>query len=197
VKKYTMPILLPLLLLLFASISSVSANPIWITDVGFGDWYPWINFKITPSGIHIASDPLFESTIVNSIAPFELNGSATSLMKGWVTFVCASDNPKNIPTGFDFSITLKNAASGKYDVKAYPTVTLLPNGTLVPSSDLGFVTSYTLGTLKVGGKGEGQLKGFYDLNGPAFYAWTIVVELSGSAMFETHFADPVDFEIAS
>jgi hypothetical protein len=178
-------------LLPFLSIAVVNADPVWGTG-GFGP-HPWVNFKITPSGLHIVSDPLFAAPS-GAITPFD--PSAASLVKGWINYICDSDNPLNEPTGLEFSITGKDLSRGKYDVKAYPTTTVIPGVGEVDSSDLGDVTSYMLGTLKVGGKGEGELKGFVDLDA-GFYAWRIAVEQSGNPILETHFADPVDFDIVS
>ncbi len=168
------------LLIPLVSIASVSANPVWTT---FG-LYPWVNFKVTPSGLHIANDPLFYSSDVASIAPFD--PAAASLMKGWVTFVCGSENSKNPPTGFEYTIEIKDVAKGTYTVKAYP---------LAGSSDFGSVVSYSLGTITVGSKGEGDVSGFYDLAGPAFYDWKITVELNGTPIIESHYADSIDFLI--
>jgi hypothetical protein len=158
--------------------------------------YPWVNFKITGSGLHIASDPLFESSIVNTIPPFDLG--AVDLLKGWVTFTCATDQPtqNNALTGFDFSVTAINIPRGRYQVMAYPTLAFLPGGgPPVPSDDFGG-PPYLLGTLRVGGGGEGELQGFYDL--PAgFYAWRVTIELDGTPILETHWIDAADFEVPS
>jgi hypothetical protein len=145
-----------------------------------------VNFKITGSGLHIASDPLFSADDIGDIPDFIFGVTfgpfpeETSLMKGWVTFVCASDKPggQNLPKGFDFSITVKDVPQGKYDVKAVGA------------------TTYTLGTLNVGGKGEGELKGFYDL-GAGFYVWQIEVYSGSTLMLQTHPSDPADFLVIS
>jgi hypothetical protein len=179
-------------LLPLVSIAAVNAAPIWET---FG-MYPWVNFKITGSGLHIASDPLFDSTIVNTIPPFD--PSATTLLEGWVTFVCATDQPtlNNAPKGFDFSITVIDLPRGRYTVKAYPTTAFPPPpDPPYPSDDLGN-PPYVLGTLKVGGKGEGELQGFYDLPAGS-YAWRITVELDGTPILETHWIDAADFLVIS
>ncbi len=176
-KKLSIIIVLALFLPL-VSVVSVGANPIWTT---FG-MYPWVNFKVTPSGLHIANDPLFYSSDIASIAPFD--PSATSFLKGWITYVCSSEKPQNQPTGLEYSIEVKDIAQGTYTVKAYP---------VSGSSDLGIVASYTLGTIAVGSNGQGKISGFYDLAGPASYEWEITVELNGTPILETHYADPVAF----
>jgi hypothetical protein len=188
-------ILIALTLTLALPLIAIQANPEWDT---FG-MYPWINFKITESGLHIASDPLFESTVVNTITPFD--PSAVDLLKGWVTFPCATDQTtqNNALKGFEFSITAKGLPRGRYQVMAYPTLAFLPDGSggiiVVPSDDFGG-PAYSLGTLRVGGKGEGELEGFYDL-AAGFYAWRITVELNGIPILETHSADAADFEVLS
>jgi hypothetical protein len=53
-----------------------------------------------------------------------------------------------------------------------------------------------LGTLIVGGDGEGELEGFYDLPS-GFYAWRITVESAGTPILETHWIDAADFEVIS
>lgn len=184
-------LLLTLTIALLLPVMAVHSDPVWET---FG-LYPWINFKITGSGLHIASDPLFESSVVNTIPPFDPD--AADLMKGWVTFTCATDKPsqKNAPKGFDFSVTIKDVPLGSYQVMAYPTLAFFPDGTVIPSDDLGR-PPYLLGTLHVGGSGEGELEGFYDM--PAgFFAWRITVESGGVPMYETHWIDPADFEVHS
>jgi len=168
------------LLIPLASIAGAFANPVWTT---FG-LYPWVNFKVTPSGLHIANDPLFYSSDVGSITFGD--PSAASSMKGWVTFVCGSENPKNTPTGFEYTVEIKDVAKGAYTVKAYP---------LAGSSDFGSVVSYTLGTITVGSKGDGSVSGFIDLAGPAFYDWRISVELNGAPVIVSHPADSIDFLI--
>lgn len=181
------------LLVQLLSIASVSAFPVWETH----DMYPWINYKIIGTGLHVASDPLFDSTTVNTIPPFDPGASAH--VKGWVTFNCLSDLPKGDEKlqGFDFFITVKDVPKGTYDVMAYPTIAVMPDGTTVPSDDLGVVTSYLLRTFSVkGNRQRAQLHGFYDLD-PGFYAWKITVELAGTPVAETHFADPVDFVVIS
>ncbi len=189
-RKRTLSIIFLTLLLL--PIAFVAANPNWM-DFGM---YPWVHFKITGSGIHIASDPLFNSTIVGAIAPYDPN--ATDLLKGWVTFTCSTDRPdqKNAPKGFDFSVTAKGIPAGSYDVMAYPTIAFPPPpDSPYPSDDLGS-GPYSLGTLIVGGSGEGELEGFYDL--PAgTYAWRITVESSGTPIIETHWIDAADFGVIS
>ncbi len=164
------------------SVAYVSANPVWTT---FG-MYPWVNFKVTPSGLHIANDPLFYSADIVSIAPFD--PSATSFLKGWITYVCSSEKLQNQPTGLEYSIEVKEIAKGTYMVQAYP---------VSGSSDFGVIASYTLGTLTVGSDGQGKISRFYDLTGPANYEWEIIVELNGTPILETHYADPVGFFVIS
>jgi hypothetical protein len=188
-------LVVPLVLSLL-SVAIVAGNPEWITSIpGVPIEYPWINFKITGSGLHIASDPLFDSTVVNFIPPFD--PGAVDLLKGWVTFTCATDQPsgKNGLKGFDFSVTAKDIPPGSYDVKAYPTLAFLPGVPPVQSDDFG-APPYTLGTLIVGGDGEGELEGFYDLPS-GFYAWRITVESAGTPILETHWIDAADFEVIS
>jgi hypothetical protein len=164
------------------SVVGVSANPVWDT---FGA-YPWVNFKINKSGLHIASDPLFSTDDIASIPDFIFGvtwgpfDEEISLMKGWVTFPCATDKPsgKNMPKGFDYSITVKDMPQGEYTVKA------IGNGTLI------------LGTLNVGGDGEGELEGFYDLDA-GFYVYEIVVYSGEIPVLQTHPSDPVDFGVSS
>ncbi len=183
-------LVIPLVLSLL-SVAIVAANPDWM-DFGM---YPWVHFKITGSGTHIASDPLFDSTIVNTIPPFE--PSAVDLLKGWVTFKCNTDNPtqKNAPKGFDYSVTAKGIPAGSYDVMAYPTMGFPPVGDPIPSDDMGS-GPYSLGTLIVGGDGEGELEGFYDLSA-GDYAWRITVESAGTPIIETHWIDAADFRVIS
>ena len=154
-----------------------------------------MNFKITGSGLHIASDPLFESATIEGIAPFD--PSAADFLKGWVTFTCATDQPsgKNGLKGFDFSVTAKDIPAGSYDVMAYPTIAFPPVGDPYPSDDI-VSGPYSLGTLVVGGDGEGELEGFYDLPAGS-YAWMITVELAGTPILETHFIDAADFLVIS
>ena len=187
------------LTLLLIPIAFVAANPDWIDEPW--ETYPWVQYKITGSGIHIAIDPLFDSSIVGAILPFE--PGVDDLVKGWVTFTCNTDNPtqKNAPKGFDFSVTVKDIPAGSYDVVAHPTVAYIPNDDpppdvlIVPSIDFGF-PPYALGTINVGGDGEGELDGFYDL--PAgFYAWRITVVSSGTPVLETHEFDAADFGVIS
>ena len=184
--------LIAIILVLVLPIVAINAAPIWET---FG-FYPWVNFKVTKSGIHIASDPLFDSTIVDTIPPFD--PGAVDLMKGWVTFKCSTDRPdqKNAPKGFGFSVTAKGIPAGSYDVMAYPTLAFPPPpDSPYPSDDMGS-GPYSLGTLIVGGSGEGELEGFYDL--PAgTYAWRITVESSGTPVIETHWIDAADFGVIS
>lgn len=161
---FVMPLLLP--------IAGVSAEPKW------GPAPPWVSFKVTPSGLHIVKDPM----VVTSALP-------TPVFSGWVIYVCTSDNPKNLPTCFDYSVTAKGLTpKAWYDVKAYP----------VPgSSDYGVVTSYTLGKLHADKNGEGELSGFYDLSGPAPYEWEITVESASVAILQTHPTDPAGFFVIS
>lgn len=170
------------LLIPLVSIASVSANPVWTT---FG-LYPWVNFKVTPSGLHIVNDPLFYSSDIGSIAPFDPN--AASFMKGWINYVCTSEKPQNQPTGLEYTIEVKDVAKVTYTVKAYP---------VLGSDDFGNVVSYTLGTITVGSNGQGTTSGFYDLPGPAIYEWRITVESSGTPIIESHPADSIGFEIIS
>lgn len=166
----------------FISITVVNADPVWDT---FG-MYPWVNFKITGSGLHIASDPLFSVDDIAGIPDFIFGvtpgpfPTEISRVKGWVTFVCASDKPggQNLPTGFEFSINVKGMSRGKYDVKAVGA------------------TTYMLGTLNVSGKGEGELKGFYDLDA-GFYVWQIEVYSGSTLLLQTHPSDPADFAVIS
>jgi hypothetical protein len=166
----------------FLSIAIVNAEPVWDT---FG-MYPWVNFKITGSGLHIASDPLFSASDIGDIDDFIFGvtfgpfDEEIALMKGWVNFVCASDQPSgnNLPTGFDFSITVKGLARGRYNVLARGS------------------TTYALGTLTVGRSGEGELKGFYDL-GAGFYVWQIEVYSGSTLVLQTHPSDPADFFVVA
>jgi hypothetical protein len=202
-KKVVITILVTLLS--FLSLAVVNADPIWITEMDLGgglmDYYPWINYMVTGSGLHIVSDPLFDPDDFGSIIPMET--SAASYLKGWVTFICATekDPPTNIPQGFEYDITVKDVPKGTYDVMAYPTSTFIPGVGIVDSFDLG-ADPYTLGTIKVGGSGEGSLKGFVDLPGddgivPAIYVWMITVEVGGTTIAQTHPADVVDFFVIS
>lgn len=168
-------LLVPLMLLL--PIAIVSAEPNW------GPFEPWVSFKLTPSGLHIVKDPMFDP----SSLPVFMDPTAVPL--GWVIYVCTSDRPQNNPTGFDYSVTAKGLTPGNtYDVKAYPE----PG-----SSDYGVVTSYTLGTLTADGDGEGEVSGFYDLAGPAGYHWEITVESAGIVILQTHPADGAGFFVIS
>ena len=178
-KKVITLALIALIFPLF-SLASVSANPIWNTH-GF---YPWVNYKVTRSGLHIASDPLFASSDISSVTQFDPD-SGTLYMKGWVTFPCATErlDQKNAPKGFEYSITVKDIASGTYTIKAYPTD---------ESSDHSH-GPYTLAIVNVGYSGEFEFKGFYDLTGPNNYEWVITVESDGARIFESHFADPSGF----
>jgi hypothetical protein len=185
--------LIAIILVLVLPIVAINAAPIWET---FG-MYPWVNFKVTKSGIHIASDPLFDSTVVASIPPGD--PGAVDLMKGWVTFKCATDRPdqKNAPKGFGFSVTVKGISAGSYEVMAFPTLAYFapPPAPGIPSDDMGS-GPYSLGTLIVGGDGEGELEGFYDLSA-GFYAWRITVESAGTPILETHWIDAADFGVIS
>jgi hypothetical protein len=185
-------ILFTTILMLVLPIIAINAAPIWET---FG-LYPWVNFKVTNSGLHIASDPLFESAIVNDIPPYD--ASAVDLLMGWVTFPCATDKPgqENAPKGFEFSITAFGIPAGRYDVMAYPTIEFPPPpDDPFPSDDFGS-GPYLLGTLRVRRNGVGELNGFYDM--PAgIYAWRITVESSGGPVLETHWIDPVGFLVIS
>lgn len=64
-------ILIAAILVLVLPIVAIHTGPIWNA---FGQ-YPWAHFKITKSGIHIASDPLSDSTIVDEIPPFPPDAS--------------------------------------------------------------------------------------------------------------------------
>ncbi|HEY4699039.1 MAG TPA: hypothetical protein VIH27_01530 [Nitrososphaerales archaeon] len=183
-KKVITLAVIALILPLF-SLASVSANPIWIT---YG-LYPWVNYKVTGSGLHIASDPIFLSSDIPSplLIPFD-PVSGTSYMKGWVTFPCSTErlDQKNGPKGFEYSITVKDIASGTYTIKAYPTD---------ESSDHSH-GPYTLAIVNVGYSGEFEFNGFYDL-APAGYEWVITVESSGTRIFESHPADPSGFLVVA
>ncbi len=184
-------LVVPLVLALL-SVAIVAGNPEWITSIpGVPIGYPWLNFKILPNGLHVASDPLFESSIVNDIPPFD--PEATDLLMGWVTFTCATNG--HAPTGFDFSVTAKGIPAGTYDVMAHPTVEFLPDEPPIESDDLGS-GPYLLGTIRVRGNGEGELEGFYDMPAGS-YAWRITVELDGTPILETHFIDPAGFGVIS
>lgn len=145
-------------------------------------------------------DPLFDSTAIGGILPFP-DTSAADLVKGWVTFICqdADLTPKlSDLKGFDYSITVKDISQDTYTVKAYPTATFVPElGGVVPSSDLGIVDSYTLGTISiVGNRARGTLKGFIDVDA-GFYAWSITLELGGTPIVQMHPSDVADFLVSS
>ncbi len=160
-------------LALLMPILNASAEPNW------GPFEPWVSFKITPSGLHIVKDPMFDP----SALPEFMDPEAVPL--GWIIYVCTSDKAQNLPKGLDFSVTAKGlTTSVKYDVKAYP---------VEGSSDFGIIASYTLGTLTANNDGEGKLSGFYDLNGPAGYEWQITVESAGEIILQTHPSDPAGF----
>jgi len=187
---------------LILSVPIVNADPVWITTLPPDptDYYPWINYKQIGTGLRVIMDPLFDSTSIGDVLPFP-DTSAADLVKGWVTFICqdADPTPKLADLkGFDYSIMVKDIPTGTYTVKAYPTLTFVPElGGLVPSDDLGIVTSYTLGTIRiVGNRAQGTLTGFVDVDA-GFYAWRITLELDGTPIVETHFSDPVDFLVSS
>ena len=184
------------------SVPIVKADPVWITTLPPDptDYYPWINYKQIGTGLRVIMDPLFDSTSIGGILPFP-DTSAADLVKGWVTFICqdADPTPKLADLkGFDYSITVKDIPTGTYTVKAYPTLTFVPElGGLVPSSDLGIVASYTLGTISiVGNRARGTLKGFEDVNA-GFYAWSITLELDGTPIVQSHSSDVADFLVSS
>jgi len=183
------------------SATIVLADPAWITTVdgpeGPIDAYPWINWKETGTGLHIINDPLFDSAEVDALTPMDT--SAAAYVKGWVTFLCTDVTPEKnkMPSGFEYSITVKDVPQGTYTVKAYPHGAIVPpNFDWVWSDDLG-EGPYTLGTFKVvGNRARGHLKGFYDMP-TGFYAWNIVVEHSElGPIAETHLGDVADFLVA-
>ncbi len=177
------------------SLVSVNAVPVWDT---FG-MYPWVNFHVLGTGVHIASDPLFDSATIGDFPPFD--PSAADYVKGWVTFPCSSDKPlgENLLTGFHFSITVKDVPKGTYEVWAEPTWGTPPPPAppvSYPSDDLG-EGPYLLGTFRItGNRARGGLKGFWDMDA-GDYVWKITVKLDGTPIAETHFADPIDFLVIS
>ncbi|HJX23944.1 MAG TPA: hypothetical protein VJ574_06030 [Candidatus Bathyarchaeia archaeon] len=159
-------VVLASLMLIMMPVVYVSAEPQW------GPVEPWISFKVTPSGLHIVKDPMFDSATL-------------SVYSGWVIYVCTSDKLQNTPKGLDYSVTGKALTPGaEYDVKAYP---------VSGSSDYGIIASYNLGQFTANGNGEGKISGYYDLTGPAVYEWEIRIELSGSAVLQSHPTDPIGF----
>ncbi len=181
-------------ILIFAlPIIVVQAPPVWET---FG-MYPWVNYHVLGTGTHIASDPLFNSTTVNSIPPF--HEDAADHVLGWVTFPCSSDKPlgEKLLTGFLFSVTVKGVPKGDYTIMAYPTTAFPPPPDLpYDSTDFGH-DPYELGTFTVTGNLQrAQFHGVFDLE-PGDYAWRITVELDGTPIAETHWIDAADFTVIS
>jgi hypothetical protein len=102
--------------------------------------------------------------------------SAADYVSGWVTFTCFTNG--QAPKGFDYTVTAKGIDRGRYEVYAH------------------FPTRVLLGTLNVGGKGEGELQGFYDLD-PGMYEVQITVELEGTVILRLHLSDLVHFGVVN
>jgi hypothetical protein len=144
-------------------------------------FYPWVKWLDTGSGLHIAQDPLFldsdldAGNVIYGVGP-AYDPSAASYVKGWVTFTCFTNG--QAPVGFDYTVTAKGIDRGRYEV--YATFNAGP--------------PVFLGILRVGGKGEGELQGFYDLDA-GDYEVHITVELEGNVILRLHIEDLVHFGV--
>jgi hypothetical protein len=144
--------------------SPVLADPPWYNGVPGGyaakeqNAPPWTEEKVK------ATDALVDMT----------GGSAS----GFVSFVCETQE------GFDYSVDVKGLATGQYDVIAIPLEDEpefdFPNfpAVIFLTSDDAAHGPYDLGSINIGGKGEGELEGVVSLP-PGFYLWQIVVVDSG------------------
>lgn len=120
-------------------------------------------------------------------------------VSGWVTFACQSVE------GFQYSIAVRGLSPRTtYTVRAesLPTAYLPPpvNATL-PTSD-GPGNTYSLGTIKTNGEGEGEVTGLIPLSSwhpflPfGLYNWEIrVADPIGTDVLWTIPADPIDFVV--
>jgi hypothetical protein len=138
--------------------------------------YPWVKFLNTGSGLHIAQDPLFLASDIGTNV-FYPDPGAADYVKGWVTFTCFTNG--QAPKGFDYTVTVKGIDRGRYEV--YATFNAGP--------------PVFLGILRVGGRGEGELQGFYDLD-PGDYEVQVTVELEGNQL-QLHLEDLVHFSVFS